>query len=257
MELLGTQCNNLSPSTMLSTALHGVIFLHHLYISLFILSLDYSKTDEPYLHDIVKKYQWRFLTGWNFTVALMFWPVYLYDRELVIPIVAEVLLPWWTNHSMHSVIVVALIIEMLISSHRYSKRSYGLAALATYVTIYNIVFFGTYLVEGVWLYPLPYVLNNFYRTLYFGGSNVAMFGFYMLGEYLSEKSRGEIQDRLISRGEDIRGGRGRSRLHNSLPATEEEEEEEEHAVGRLPRSSARPPSLCRSAPHHGHRLQQI
>ena len=69
----------------------------------------------------------------------MFWSVYLIDRELVFPSAVSVIVPGWMNHSMHTVIIVALVIEMRITRHRYSKRSLGLAALALYLTIYDIL----------------------------------------------------------------------------------------------------------------------
>jgi hypothetical protein len=69
----------------------------------------------------------------------MFWGLYMIDRELVFPSAMDVVLPSWTNHSTHTVIIVALVIEMRITRHRYSKRSLGLATLALYLTVYDIL----------------------------------------------------------------------------------------------------------------------
>jgi hypothetical protein len=67
----------------------------------------------------------------------MFWGLYMIDRELVFPSALDAIMPSWTNHSTHTIISVALVVEMRITRHRYSKRSLGLAALALYLTVYD------------------------------------------------------------------------------------------------------------------------
>ena len=72
-------------------------------------------------------------------VSSMFWGLYMIDRELVFPRAMDVIMPSWTNHSTHTIIIVALVVEMRIARHRYSKRSLGLATLALYLTIYDLL----------------------------------------------------------------------------------------------------------------------
>jgi len=72
-------------------------------------------------------------------VSSMFWGLYMIDRELVFPRAMDVIMPSWTNHSTHTIIIVALVVEMRITRHRYSKRSLGLATLALYLTVYDLL----------------------------------------------------------------------------------------------------------------------
>ncbi|PSN49556.1 hypothetical protein C0J52_04988 [Blattella germanica] len=76
---------------------------------------------------------------------------------------------------------------MRITRHRYSKRSLGLAALAAFITIYDVTYFTTYITHGAWLYPLTKVLSWFYRAVFIVVSTISIFGFYILGEYVAEK----------------------------------------------------------------------
>ncbi|KAJ9601339.1 hypothetical protein L9F63_000477 [Diploptera punctata] len=204
--------------------------------------IDYNKSDDHYVHNVMKKFKWRYFTGWNFTVqiiyfmtcvtedimrlmkhtsvpndwirrvkdfiftslffpgtlfvTLMFWIVYLIDRKLVCPVAVEVVVPSWINHSIHTVIIVVLVIEMRITRHRYSKRSLGLAALAIYLTAYDILFFNAFITDGAWIYPLYQVLNWFYRMLLLVTSTTTIFGFYILGECLSDKLVGYQLQRI-------------------------------------------------------------
>jgi hypothetical protein len=69
----------------------------------------------------------------------MFWGLYMIDRELVFPRAMDDVLPPWTSHSTHTVVIVALVVEMRMTRHSYCKRSVGLTTLGLYLTAYDIV----------------------------------------------------------------------------------------------------------------------
>jgi hypothetical protein len=222
-------------TAMLPALFHLLVLVHHTYVSYHLLTqIDFSKTDDDYVHNVMKKFKLRYFTTWNFGVQIiyfcicisedflrltnkaaalqgsvrrtkdfiftslffpgtlfvssMFWGLYMIDRELVFPRAMDVIMPSWTNHSTHTIIIVALVVEMRITRHRYSKRSLGLATLALYLTVYDLLCLNAFLSEGTWIYPIYRVLDNWaLRMLFFVICTGAIFSFYVLGELLNSK----------------------------------------------------------------------
>ncbi|XP_069705653.1 androgen-dependent TFPI-regulating protein-like [Periplaneta americana] len=224
---------------MLATLFHFLVLLHHTYVSSYLLTqIDFNKSDDDYVQNVMKKFKMRYFTCWNFGVqttyfsicliedflrlskaksllphkanewirrvkdfiftslffpgtlfvSSMFWGLYMIDRELVFPNSLDVVMPFWTNHSTHTLVSVALVIEMRLTRHRYSKRSLGLAALAIYLTIYDILFLNAFLYDGAWIYPIYKVLDSWpLRIAFFVVSTGFLLGLYVLGELLNSK----------------------------------------------------------------------
>jgi hypothetical protein len=56
---------------MLSTLFHLLVFLHHTYVSFHLLTLiDFAKSDDDYVHNVLKKFKWRYFTCWNFVSSI-------------------------------------------------------------------------------------------------------------------------------------------------------------------------------------------
>jgi hypothetical protein len=52
---------------MLAALFHLLVFLHHAYVSLHLLmQIDLAKSDDEYVHNVLKKFKWRYFTSWNF-----------------------------------------------------------------------------------------------------------------------------------------------------------------------------------------------
>ncbi|KAM6467247.1 androgen-induced gene 1 protein isoform 2-T2 [Liasis olivaceus] len=62
-------------------------------------------------------------------VVLMFWSIYIYDRELVYPKLLDNFIPTWLNHGMHTTVLPFILIEMRTTHHEYPSRTYGLIAV--------------------------------------------------------------------------------------------------------------------------------
>ncbi|XP_023726183.1 androgen-dependent TFPI-regulating protein isoform X1 [Cryptotermes secundus] len=220
---------------MLAAVFHLLVFVHHAYVTFHLLmQIDFAKSDDEYVQNVLKRFKWRYFTCWNFAVQIvyfficmtedflrltkrtesvqdwvrqvkdfiftsllfpgtlfvssMFWGLYMIDRELVFPSALDAIMPSWTNHSTHTVISVALVVEMRITRHRYSKRSLGLAALALYLTVYDSLCLNAFLSDGTWIYPVYRVLDNWaLRMLFFIFCTGSIFSFYVLGELLNSK----------------------------------------------------------------------
>ncbi|KAJ6665746.1 hypothetical protein lerEdw1_002116 [Lerista edwardsae] len=69
-------------------------------------------------------------------VAVAFWSLYAYDRELVYPRELDDINPTWLNHSMHTTILPLLFIELVICSHKYPSKKKGIFGLTLFAAVY-------------------------------------------------------------------------------------------------------------------------
>lgn len=120
----------------------------------------------------------------SFFVFTTFWGIYNIDRELIFPRLFDAFFPSWLNHIMHSVIGLAVLVEMLMIRHHYLPRKYGLLGV--------MAFFGAYLawinviayVWDFWTYPFLVTLNFWQRMVFFVCCVPFVAIFYLLGEFL-------------------------------------------------------------------------
>ncbi|XP_069705095.1 androgen-dependent TFPI-regulating protein-like [Periplaneta americana] len=116
-------------------------------------------------------------------VSTFFWTLFMMDREMVFPKSAEILFPWWMNHSMHSVVLVVVILETLLCRHQLgASPDLSLVTLFGFFAAYDVVFVTTNIVYGVWLYPVFRILGSWsLRLLLLGTANLVILGFYVFG----------------------------------------------------------------------------
>jgi hypothetical protein len=56
---------------MLPALFHLLVFLHHAYVSFHLLTqIDFTKSDDDYVHNVLKKFKWRYFTCWNFVSSI-------------------------------------------------------------------------------------------------------------------------------------------------------------------------------------------
>ncbi|GBP54498.1 Androgen-dependent TFPI-regulating protein [Eumeta japonica] len=51
-------------------------------------------------------------------VASIFWPLYLWDRELIYPEVWDTVVPSWINHGMHGLTVLVAVFELMLEPRK-------------------------------------------------------------------------------------------------------------------------------------------
>ncbi|GFG31761.1 hypothetical protein Cfor_04200, partial [Coptotermes formosanus] len=52
---------------MLPALFHLLVLVHHTYVSYHLLTqIDFTKTDDDYVHNVMKKFKLRYFTSWNF-----------------------------------------------------------------------------------------------------------------------------------------------------------------------------------------------
>ncbi|XP_003707710.2 androgen-induced gene 1 protein isoform X1 [Megachile rotundata] len=115
-------------------------------------------------------------------VATIFWSLYAVDRELVFPKVLDPYFPWWLNHLMHTMIMVSIIIETIITPRNYPKRLKGSLANVAFMLIYFVWMLIIYAKSGIWVYPIFHVLTLPTRCLFVATMLIYNIILYIFGE---------------------------------------------------------------------------
>lgn len=74
-------------------------------------------------------------------VAVLFWIVFNYDRELVMPQECDLVLPPFVNHAIHTDILIVVALELLLGDKKkpHSKRTASLCWLGAVIVVYYAV----------------------------------------------------------------------------------------------------------------------
>ncbi|XP_063358690.1 androgen-induced gene 1 protein-like [Cydia amplana] len=119
-------------------------------------------------------------------VTSFFWGIYAIDKELIFPDWIAKLIPSWVNHTMHSLVLLFIAFELVITYRRYPSRSVGYSIVVCFNFMYTFWFHYIYYQTGVWVYPIYGVLNWPARVGLQLTSTTLAIGFYLLGEKLNE-----------------------------------------------------------------------
>ncbi|XP_063918242.1 androgen-dependent TFPI-regulating protein-like isoform X2 [Zophobas morio] len=104
-------------------------------------------------------------------VSILFWSLYTLDRELVFPKSLDEHYPPWMVHSVHSFVVLPLIVEMNLNKGNGIEVvdfSYTLPVLTAFLLAYKITLFTVHLLYDVWLYPIFRYLSWWQRSFFLG-----------------------------------------------------------------------------------------
>ncbi|XP_020659995.3 androgen-induced gene 1 protein [Pogona vitticeps] len=119
-------------------------------------------------------------------VAVAFWGLFAYDRELVYPKELDDINPSWLNHTMHTTILPLLFIEMVICVHKYPDRFKGILGLSFFAFTYLVWVLWVHHVSGIWAYPVLGVLSPCGIVGFFFVALAIMIMFYFIGEQLTK-----------------------------------------------------------------------
>ncbi|XP_044311690.1 androgen-induced gene 1 protein-like [Varanus komodoensis] len=119
-------------------------------------------------------------------VAVAFWGLYAYDRELIYPAELDAINPSWLNHSMHTTILPLLVVELVICAHKYPRRMTGILGLCAFAAVYLMWIFWVHHVGGIWAYPILGVLGPCEKAIFLICAVCVMITFYFLGEQLTK-----------------------------------------------------------------------
>ncbi|XP_022130864.2 androgen-dependent TFPI-regulating protein isoform X2 [Pieris rapae] len=142
--------------------------------------------EENKIMEQMKRYRKTFFSGvvWpsSILVSTLFWPIFLYDRELVFPSYIDKVLSTASNHMIHSFITVVVVWELITLPRSMPKsHKWNLMQLAVIYVAYLVVFITNYHITGLWPYPLLY---SIYGTIYFPLFLFAVLIIYLIAYFI-------------------------------------------------------------------------
>uniref|UniRef100_A0A4W3HHI5 Androgen induced 1 n=1 Tax=Callorhinchus milii TaxID=7868 RepID=A0A4W3HHI5_CALMI len=118
-------------------------------------------------------------------VVIMFWALYMYDREMVYPKILDSFIPQWVNHGMHTTVLPFLIIQMRTTQHRYPSRQLGHVAVCLFSMAYIVWIFWIQHMTGLWVYTLLEHLSCLMKIGFFAAGVAVVNVLYVLGDILN------------------------------------------------------------------------
>ncbi|XP_063358959.1 androgen-induced gene 1 protein-like [Cydia amplana] len=165
------------------------LILQTIYFTVSVLN-DYIGTnvDHPKQSSILRSIKDK-LFILAFPVALYvtsaFWGIYAIDKDLIFPDKIANAIPSWVNHTMHTLILLFILLELVITYRRYPSRFVGFSIVVCFNLTYTFWFHCIWYQTGVWVYPILDVLNWPARVGFVLSSITVAIGFYLLGEKLN------------------------------------------------------------------------
>ncbi|KAJ0175718.1 hypothetical protein K1T71_008877 [Dendrolimus kikuchii] len=84
---------------------------------------------------------------------ILFWRIWNKDRELIAPAEIDTLVPFWTQHCMHTISLVIMLIDLVLVPRERPKNMFvGFGVLTTFLTVYIFVCTRSFL-HGELIYP--------------------------------------------------------------------------------------------------------
>ncbi|XP_078045469.1 androgen-induced gene 1 protein isoform X4 [Augochlora pura] len=117
-------------------------------------------------------------------VSVTFWGLMSIDRELVFPKAIDPYFPWWLNHLMHTMVLVSILIELILSPRQYPRRFSGIVTVVLFDFVYIIWIHVIYYKSGAWVYPVLSAMSFPIRTIFLGSTVAFSVISYYLGEAL-------------------------------------------------------------------------
>ncbi|XP_008325807.1 androgen-dependent TFPI-regulating protein [Cynoglossus semilaevis] len=118
-------------------------------------------------------------------VVVLFWTIFVYDRELVYPATIDTFFPPWINHAVHTVVLPLLLGEVLLQPHVYPQTKNALAALGAVSLAYMLWILWVYSSTGIWVYPILGHFSSCGLVGFFFLNTSLVTLFYLLGERLN------------------------------------------------------------------------
>lgn len=123
-----------------------------------------------------------------FDVAILFWSLFLIDRQTVFPEEVDEFFPSWLNHILHTNVAVFIAIELLILHREYPTRTRGVTGLMSFMLSYLIWMCVTRYFAGRWAYPILDILSVPLKIGFFAFTILIFpIAMYFLGEWLNIK----------------------------------------------------------------------
>ncbi|XP_018018848.1 androgen-induced gene 1 protein [Hyalella azteca] len=117
-------------------------------------------------------------------VATSFWGLFFTDRELVFPKIFDEFFPSWLNHVVHTLPLVAVLLELLCVQRSFPSKKKGFLCISLVSCIYIAWVFFIAHTTGDWVYPVLAKLPTPHRALFIVGLVGLMGLCYFVGHVL-------------------------------------------------------------------------
>lgn len=120
-------------------------------------------------------------------VGIMFWSLYLIDRELVFPEILDQFFPVYVNHMLHTTCIPLQIFELLMAYHIYPSKKAGMTTTGFFCFAYLAWVVLISVVNGYWIYPVFEVLPSPFRYIFMLFCSACGGTLYLLGDFFNHK----------------------------------------------------------------------
>lgn len=121
------------------------------------------------------------------TISVTFWMLYFINGGYVYPYFLDQVYPWWHKQTMHTHVVVYMLLELYLAPHQYPRRYRGLLVLGLAMFSYLMWLLMVRFLTGHWVYHFLDGLSPFTLSFFFALVTGSSFGYYLLGESLNHK----------------------------------------------------------------------
>lgn len=117
----------------------------------------------------------------SMAVFSVFWVLYAYDRELILPSAVDVVIPKWLNHCLHTNIVFFGVGELLLFQRPFQKIRSRYVIGFVIMIMYNLNLVFAYYWQGMWTYPMFARMSEAQRLIFYCCMYITYTTMYILG----------------------------------------------------------------------------
>uniref|UniRef100_A0A0N5AMI8 Androgen-induced gene 1 protein-like n=1 Tax=Syphacia muris TaxID=451379 RepID=A0A0N5AMI8_9BILA len=117
--------------------------------------------------------------------CLLFWILYSINPALVMPPLAEELIPRFLNHVTHTAPIFFIAVDTLLTCHQAPKRKTGFTVSSVLLVIYFSILYFVRWYYGYWIYPMLQMLTITQHIIFVAVSSVFFLSVYYIGDAIN------------------------------------------------------------------------
>ncbi|KAI0981387.1 hypothetical protein GJ496_011049 [Pomphorhynchus laevis] len=119
-------------------------------------------------------------------VCILFWSIYMYKKELMVPVEYQFLLTTTLNHILHTLPGLGHCFEGLTQFHQYPKNRTSIFCILLFCCIYLIDLLIIKRITGQFAYPFLNDFTALYFTLFVAINVFVLFIIYLFGKFIND-----------------------------------------------------------------------
>ena len=134
-------------------------------------------------------------------VGIVFWTLFTIDRELIFPKRFDDFFPNHINHMMHTTVIPAQLLEMILLYHAYPSKKSGMATIFSFSMIYLGWTLVIAHVSGIWVYPIFEILTPPIRLVFMAVCSIVACFLYLFGEVMNNIFWSKVSNNVTNDGD--------------------------------------------------------